>query len=136
MVQALGRSGALLGAPGAVHTSLYIQTCTNEPMSLYTRTSMYLQICTGESVHKSLYIQICTCELVHTSLYIQICTYKPVHTSVYIQTCTYEPVRTSLYEPVRTYLYCMRANAHFAPLWTRKRNDNTAYTYLAMYVQG
>ena len=24
----------------------------------------------------------------------------------------------------------MRANAHFAPLWTRKTNNNTAYTYL------
>ena len=35
-----------------------------------------------------------------------------------------------MYEPVRTYPYCMRAYAHFSPLWTRKRNNNTAYTYV------
>ena len=39
-------------------------------------------------------------------------------------------VRVRMYEPVRTYLQCMRANAHFAPLWARKRNNDTAYTYL------
>ena len=96
MVQAPGRSGALLGAPGAVHTSLYIQTCTNEPVHTHESvpTNMHERICTQAPVHTNLYVRTCTHESVHSHLYLQTCTHECVHPNLYLRACMHESVCT------------------------------------------